>query len=67
MQKNLIALTHEAPAVLTTAECAAALRIAPKTLLRLVYQGRCPIEPRKVGRKLVWPTQQVRAALGLGV
>lgn len=61
---TLTPLSCETRVVLTTAEAAQHLRVAPKTLLRLAARGQCPIEHRKVGRKLVWPTQQVRMALG---
>jgi predicted DNA-binding transcriptional regulator AlpA len=35
------------------------------TIYQMVGAGRCPVEPLRLGRKLVWPTASVLASVGL--
>lgn len=50
---------------LSTEEAAAVFGISPKLLYRLVQEGTAPIEPLRLGRRILWPTAKVLAALGI--
>lgn len=60
-----LASIGELPVSLTTHQAAELLGVGYETLLDAVREGRAPVEPLRVGRRLVWPTARVLAALGL--
>lgn len=48
---------------LTRVEAAAALKISPRSLARLVQDPDCPLRPaRRRGRQSVWPAREIEAA-----
>jgi predicted DNA-binding transcriptional regulator AlpA len=48
-----------------TEECAELFGVSTWTLYESVRRGDCPIEPIRVGRRLVWAKAKVDAVLGL--
>lgn len=52
-------------ATLTAEEFAQLLGVASCTLYQSVQDGSCPIEPIRVGRRLVWSRSRVATLLGV--
>jgi len=52
-------------ATITAEELARLLGVALWTLYQSVSEGTCPIEPLRVGRRMVWPSAPVAALLGV--
>ena len=53
------------PATMTAAEVAEALGVSEWSLYRSVREGTCPIEPIRVGRRMVWSSAKVMVLLGM--
>jgi Helix-turn-helix domain len=53
------------PASLTADEVAELYRVSRDALYESVRRGDCPVEPLRVGRRLVWPTALVERSLGM--
>lgn len=53
------------PTVLTTKATAGIYGVSVDTLWKLAREGKAPVEPIRLGRKLVWPTALVLRSLGL--
>src|SRR5438874_324294 len=53
------------PSVLDAHQTAEVFGVSYWTLLDTVKAGTCPVEPLRLGRRLVWPTAKVLRALGL--
>lgn len=54
------------PTVLDGHAAADAFGVSYWHLLELVKKGEAPVEPLRLGRRLVWPTARVLDALGIG-
>jgi predicted DNA-binding transcriptional regulator AlpA len=54
-----------AAATITAEEFAQLLGIAPWTIYQSVRAGTCPVEPIRVGRRMVWSSAQVACLLGV--
>lgn len=59
-------LEDETRPVLATAQAAHYLNRAPQTL-RIWAMGRvpAPVQPRRIGGRLAWPTSEIRRVLGV--
>lgn len=53
------------PTVIDGHTTADALGVSYWHLLELVKRGEAPVEPLRLGRRLMWPTARVLALLGL--
>lgn len=53
------------PTTLAAPEVAELLGVGVDHLYRLVRDGRCPIAPVRLGRRLRWPTATVLRELGI--
>lgn len=51
------------PATLTTEEAAAALHRKPQTIRRWAFTNTGPIQPIRIGRRLAWPVDAIKALL----
>ena len=49
---------------LTAEELAAALGVSTWTVYEAVKRGDCPVEPIRIGRRLLWPRARVEQLLG---
>lgn len=53
------------PRTLTTAEAAELLGVSTSLLYDLARKGEAPVEPLRLGRKILWPTAKLLDLLGL--
>jgi predicted DNA-binding transcriptional regulator AlpA len=53
------------PATYQAKELAERLGVSTWAIYESVRQGTCPVEPIRVGKRLVWPRAKVNALLGL--
>lgn len=54
----------ELPPTLSTAQAAAVWGVGVDHLWALAHAGKAPVEPLRLGRKLVWPTAKVLRSIG---
>lgn len=60
-----MALAHEVRSALPTNEAAHHLSRAEQTLRLWAALGKGPLQPRRVGGRLAWPTDEIRRLLGV--
>jgi len=64
MSIRLVDVT-DLPPTLTTDQAAAVWGVGVDHLWALARSGQAPVEPLRLGRKLVWPTASVLRSIGL--
>lgn len=62
---SITPLLSETRVVIPTGDAAHHFCQSPRTLRKMSDEGRAPVTPIRIGKKLLWNTAAIRAALGV--
>lgn len=62
---SITPLLNETRVVVPTCTAAHHFCLSPRTLRKMADESRAPVQPVRVGKKLLWPTAAIRTALGV--